>query len=167
MILQTRSAIIFLVLSVLVGSAQTCREQAAKNSSAANLNMRPAPGPSRNMSNQNSNKDPKGADEGVWGGLHVRLVLTSTGGEIEFDCAHGQLSEPLKGDARGRFDVAGTLVREGGPVRQEGTAGQRVRYSGRLDGDRMTLTLTLSDSNEKPDEFSLTRDNEGRLWKCK
>src|SRR5687767_11222722 len=98
MILQTNAAILFLVLAVLVGSSQTCREQAAKNSSAANLNNRPAQGPSTNMSNQNSNKkDPKGsADEGVWGGLHVRLVVTSSGGEIEFDCAHGQLSEPLK-----------------------------------------------------------------------
>ncbi|HEX6728502.1 MAG TPA: hypothetical protein VF074_00750, partial [Pyrinomonadaceae bacterium] len=126
------------------------------------------PGSTANMSNQNSNKDESTPNaEVVWGGQHVRLVLTSRGGEIEFDCAHGELNEPLKLDEQGQFSVAGTLVREGGPTRQDGPAGKPARYSGRVEGNKMTLTVTLGDSNEKPDEFSLTRGSGGRLWKCK
>jgi hypothetical protein len=164
MILQTRLAISLLSISVLVGSGQTCREHSS-NSNAINGST---PTSVANMSNQNTKKESKpNAEEGVWGGPHVRLVITSNGGEIEFDCGHGQLNEPLKRDAQGRFDVAGTFVREAGPVRQEETSGKPARYSGRIEGDIMTLTLTLSDSNEKPDEFSLTRGSDGRLWKCK
>jgi hypothetical protein len=120
------------------------------------------------MSNQNSNKDESKQNpvRGLWGGLHVRLVLNESGGEIEFDCAHGAIREPLKPDREGRFSVAGTFYREGGPTRSD-EAGLPARYSGRIEGDRMTLTLTLKDSNEKPDEFMLTRGNEGRLRKCK
>lgn len=122
------------------------------------------------MSNQNSSKNESNpnADEVVWGGPHVRLVLTSGGAEIEFDCAHGEIKEPLKRDEQGRFNVAGTFVREGGPVRSdESSAVRPARYSGRVEGDKMTLTVTLTDSNEKLDEFSLTRGSDGRLWKCK
>ena len=75
----------------------------------------------------------------------------------------------MKGDVQGRFDLPGTFVRErGGPVRSDETASSEpVRYSGRIDGDKMTLTITLADSDQKLDEFSLTRGSDGRLWKCK
>jgi hypothetical protein len=162
MILQTRLAILLLSISVLVGSGQTCREQSSNSNANGST-----PASVANMSIQNTKKESKpNAEEGVWGGPHVRLVLTLSGGEIEFDCGHGLLNEPLKRDAQGRFAVAGTFVREGGPVRQEESAGKPARYSGRIEGDSMTLTLTLSDSNE-PDEFTLTRGSDGRLWKCK
>jgi hypothetical protein len=157
-----------LVLSVLVGSGQTCRDHSAKNVAVTNVNNVATPGSTGNMSNQNSNKDESKTDaEVVWGGRHVRLVITSRGGEIEFDCAHGEIKEPLKRDAQGRFDVAGTFVREGGPVRHDESGGRPARYSGKVEGDKMTLTVTLTDSNEKLDEFSLTRGSDGHLWKCK
>lgn len=159
MILQTRVAILFLVSSVLVGSGQTCRGHTAKT----RVNNASTPSSSANMSNQNKNES-----DVVWGGPHVRLVLTSTGGEIEFDCAHGEIKDSLKRDEQGRFSVAGTFVREGGPVRSdESSASRPALYAGRIEGDKMTLTITLTDSNEKLEEFSLTRGSEGRLWKCK
>jgi len=169
MILHTRVAILLLVSSILAGSGQTCRDQSEKNVTAKNVNNMSTPSSTANMSNQNSNKDEaKPNAEVVWGGPHVRLVLTSRGGEIEFDCAHGQLKDSLKRDEQGHFNVAGTFVREGGPTRaDESEAGRPARYSGRIEGDKMTLTVTLTDSNESVDEFSLTRGSEGRLRKCK
>ena len=120
------------------------------------------------MTNENKN-DGVPAEETVWGGPHIRIVLTSKGAEVEFDCAHGEIKAQVKGDAQGRFDLPGTFVRErGGPVRSDETASSEpARYSGRIDGDKMTLTLTLADSGQKLDEFSLTRGSDGRLWKCK
>lgn len=55
---------------------------------------------------------------GTWGADHVALEVTADGGRIEYDCAHGELSEPLRLDRDGRFDVTGTHTLEhGGPVR--------------------------------------------------
>src|SRR5687767_3405246 len=116
MILQRKAAILSVVLSVIVGSGQTCREQSA-NSSSSNAINGSTPNSVANMSNQNKNEPNPNTVEVVWGGPHVRLVLTSNGGEIEFDCAHGEIREPLKLSEQGRFSVAGTFVREGGPIR--------------------------------------------------
>jgi hypothetical protein len=166
MILQTRVAVFLLITGIFVCSGQTCREHSAKNSAAPNVsNVSNANSPAI-MSNQNQNKTT--TEKVVWGGPHVRLVLTSNGGEVEFDCAHGVIKEPLKLNEQGRFAVVGSFVREGGPTRSdESESGRPARYSGRVEGDKMLLTVTLTDSNENLDEFSLTRGSDGRLWKCK
>jgi hypothetical protein len=120
------------------------------------------------MTNENKSESVP-TEETVWGGPHIRIVLTSKGAEVEFDCAHGEIKELVKGDAQGRFDLPGTFVRErGGPVRSDETeSGEAVRYSGRIEGDKMFLSLTLADSKQKLDDFTLTRGSDGRLWKCK
>jgi hypothetical protein len=106
--------------------------------------------------------------EGTWGGNHVRLRVTASGGDIEFDCAHGELSEALKLDAEGRFDVAGTLTREGGPIRLDvPRTGRAARYTGRVEGQTMTLTVKFDDKNQEAQALALTRGSEGRLWKCR
>jgi hypothetical protein len=103
---------------------------------------------------------------GEWGGQHVRLTVAPAGGVIEFDCAHGTLDQPLDLDAEGRFDVQGTLVAEGGPVREDETANARAsRYRGQSDGQRMTLEVTL-EGGEAAGTFSLTRGGRARLVKC-
>ena len=103
---------------------------------------------------------------GAWGGEHVRLTVTDSGGTVEFDCAHGTVDSPLAVDAEGRFDVAGTLVREGGPVREGGEEPpQRVKYAGRTDGRTMTLELH-SAAGESLGSFQLERGKRAVLLKC-
>ena len=103
---------------------------------------------------------------GSWGGEHVRLTVSDTGGNVEFDCAHGTLDAPLKVDTEGRFDVPGSLVREGGPVMpgREGDK-QSVRYSGRLDGSSMDLNL-LAEAGDSMGSFRLKLGDRGKLLKC-
>ena len=104
---------------------------------------------------------------GEWGGEHVRLTVEPAGGTIEFDCAHGTLGQPLDLDAAGRFDVRGTLVAEGGPVRPDETENTRpARYRGETDGQRLTLEVTL-EGGEAAGTFSLTRGGRARLVKCR
>ena len=166
MIFQSRVTIVIAALLFFAetGSSGSCGNQRSKVSSTpvANSNSSPV------MTNENKSESLP-ADETVWGGPHVRLVITSKGAEVEFDCAHGEIKAPVKGDAQGRFDLPGTFVRErGGPIRSDDAAtGEPARYSGRIEGDKMTLTLTLADSNQKLDDFTLTRGSDGRLWKCK
>jgi hypothetical protein len=166
MIFQTRLTIVILFISLFAetGSSASCGDRRGKTSPPANTNANTSPA----MNTENKNQ-PVPSTETVWGGLHVRLVITSGGAEVEFDCAHGEIKVPLKADAQGHFDLPGTFVRErGGPARADETeSGEPVRYSGRIEGDKMSLTITLSSNNEKLDDFSLTRGNQGRLFKCK
>jgi hypothetical protein len=104
---------------------------------------------------------------GVWGGDHIRIEVTDGGAAIEFDCAHGSVDGKILVDGSGRFSVAGTYYHEhGGPVREgEGSNGQPVRLAGRVGGSLMSLTVTRG--REKIGTYSLTRDSEGRVFKCR
>lgn len=105
---------------------------------------------------------------GTWGGEHVRLVVETGGAQVEFDCARGTLEGPLVLDARGRFVVRGTYVREFGPIRlNRPRPSVPTRYEGRLSGRTLTLTVTPEGSEESVGTFTLARGSEGRLRKCR
>lgn len=105
---------------------------------------------------------------GMWGGEHVALDITADRGRIEYDCAHGDLAGSLEVDRGGRFDVTGTHTPEhGGPVRgDEKPISRPARYAGRVEGGRMTLTVTLTDTGDILGTFTLTQGVAGRLTKC-
>lgn len=104
---------------------------------------------------------------GVWGGTHIRFEVTDDGARIEYDCAHGTIEGKILVDNAGRFNVAGAHYREhGGPVREgEGSSGQPVRFTGRVGGSLMSLTVTRG--RETIGTYNLTRGSEGRIFKCR
>jgi hypothetical protein len=106
---------------------------------------------------------------GVWGGKHIRFEVTDNGATVEFDCAQATAEGRIVVDRAGRFSVAGTYNEEhGGPVRSdESSAGVPVRFSGRVGGSLMTLTITRAGTREAIGTFALTRDRETRLVKCR
>jgi hypothetical protein len=108
-----------------------------------------------------------GADTvGRWGGAHVALTLTDSGGTIEYDCAHGGLQASVRPDRQGRFEVGGVHVREhGGPVRVGDVPDSiPARYAGRIVGNRMSLLVLVRRDTLGP--FDLRRGAEPRLFKC-
>jgi hypothetical protein len=106
---------------------------------------------------------------GVWGGEHIRLEVTEAGAQVEYDCAHGAIERKITTDRRGRFDVSGTHVEErGGPVRQGASrAAYAVRFTGRIDGKRMRLTIRRSDNKSLIGTFTLMHGQEAFLVKCR
>jgi hypothetical protein len=119
----------------------------------------------------NRTNEAAGGDDvaaGMWGGEHVRLEVSGDGAEVEFDCAHGRIKGRLRPGADGRFDAAGTFVAErGGPVREGAREeGRPARYSGRVRGKTMTLSVRLTDSDEDLGTFTLTHGREAELVKC-
>jgi hypothetical protein len=104
---------------------------------------------------------------GAWGGEHVILQVSKNGAEVEFDCAHGQITQAIALDKRGGFDVPGTFTPDhGGPVRRdEITSPSPARYSGHVHGDAMSLTVTVG--KEEVGTFSLTRNSHPNLRKCR
>ena len=103
---------------------------------------------------------------GAWGGEHIVLKVSEKSAEVEFDCAHGQVMQPITLDKRGDFDAGGTFTPEhGGPVRRDETpTSASARYSGHVDGDTMSLTVTLG--TEKVGTYALVRGSRPRLTKC-
>lgn len=142
------------------GSDGTSRVEAGQRRRAA----RRAPG--KRMSKRKKERE---VIEGMWGGAHVRLNVRAGGAELEFDCAHGEIGEPLKTDAEGRFDLPGTFTRQGpGPIRVGLTPAARpARYVGRVEGRTMTFSMKFTDREQETETFTLTRGSEGRLWKCR
>jgi hypothetical protein len=104
---------------------------------------------------------------GSWGGGHIILEVSEQGAEAEFDCAHGQVTQPIILNEHGDFDVAGTFTAEhGGPVRRdENPVAAPARYSGHVDGDAMSLTVTIG--KDKVGVFTLTRGSLPNLTKCR
>src|SRR5438874_8549559 len=104
---------------------------------------------------------------GTWGGEHVILDVSKNGAVLEFDCAHGQIDQPLILDKKGRFDVRGTFTPEhGGPVRRdEITPSSAARYSGQVKGDVMTLKVV--GGGVDVGIFTLNRGTHPLLRKCR
>jgi hypothetical protein len=106
---------------------------------------------------------------GVWGGQHIRAEVTDSGADIEFDCAHGTIDQPIVLDGKGSFDVKGKFTPErGGPVRRDEKSNDRlVRYVGQVKDQELTLTITNAGTKETIDSFTLTHGSDGRIMKCR
>jgi hypothetical protein len=88
---------------------------------------------------------------------------------LEFDCAHGNVLEPIKANAKGEFAARGTYTPEhGGPIRRDNPPRDLpATYQGTIDGDTMRLEVLLVDKDHQPEPFTLTRGKAGRLMKCR
>ena len=107
--------------------------------------------------------------EGSWGGVGIALDVTASGARVELDCAHGTIDAPLALDPEGGFDLPGTLVRERpGPVRmdEEEKPGVPVRYSGRLEGETLTLRIAQPNAPRPTRPLTAERGKSPRLRKC-
>ncbi len=112
-----------------------------------------------------------GGNEGseAWGGRHISLHMTASGASIEFDCAQGSITEPIKANAAGEFSVAGTYTPElGGPVRKDNPPrALPATYKGTITGNTMHLEVVLADKTQQPTPFVLTKGSQGRVVKCR
>ena len=105
----------------------------------------------------------------IWGGEHVRIEFNDSEARVDFDCAHGTITDPLKIDSEGRFALNGTYVREGpGPIRLNAPrVSQPAHYSGTIKGEEMSLSVTLNNNSQDLGTFTLRRGSEGLLRKCR
>jgi hypothetical protein len=106
--------------------------------------------------------------KGIWGGNHISMEVTEAGAQIDYDCAHGTISEPVKIDSNGKFSAKGLHFRErGGPIREGSEErGEPVVYSGTTDGKTATFTVTYSATDEIIGTFTLSHGKAGRVTKC-
>jgi hypothetical protein len=81
--------------------------------------------------------DGRGAAAGTWGGDTLILEVVADGADLEFECARGRITKPLKLDRHSDFDLPGTFSPEGhGPIRDGPAADKtKTQYQGHIDGD--------------------------------
>jgi hypothetical protein len=105
---------------------------------------------------------------GTWGGEHLNLNVTATGARLEFDCAQGTIDQAITLDAHNAFNVSGTYTQEhGGPIRiDEQPNGRPARYTGRVEGERLTLTITLADTQKSLGTYTLVHGQTARIFRC-
>lgn len=105
---------------------------------------------------------------GAWGGDHIALSVTADGATLEYDCATGLIDGAVAPDGEGRFQARGTHdIGQGGPARQDEVPDRHpAGYQGRITGDSMTLTVTLTDVGALVGTFQLTRGAAPRIVRC-
>ncbi|MEP7346653.1 MAG: hypothetical protein ABI877_15385 [Gemmatimonadaceae bacterium] len=110
---------------------------------------------------------PDGMLLGAWGGVHLQLVADSSGGRLTYDCATGVIDLPVMVE-NGRLHATGThSPGHGGPIRVgEEPVKLPARYDGELSGDKLTLTVTLTDTGQQLGVYQLRRGNPGQILAC-
>ena len=153
----------FAVLMLLQGS--TCNSSRPENNSVPVKGKQSEPMPARSAPSPN----PRALANGGWGGPNIALIVNETRAEINYACAHGSITERIVPDGEGKFVVKGFHVAErGGPIRHdEDQSGQAALYEGTIDGETMTLTVSLTGNKEKVGTFTLTRGKVGALRRCR
>src|SRR5712664_3657676 len=103
-----------------------------------------------------------------WGGDHVRMEVTRSGAELEFDCATGTITDAMP-ETEGAFSLKGTFTPErGGPTRDANTSRTvDANYSGTIKNDTMTLRVVMGGQDQEAATYVLVKGREGRLMKCR
>jgi hypothetical protein len=153
------AALLMAALPVVV-AAQTGKSKTSNRKKIAAQKPKPKPKPG------------KGTKMTVaeWGGRGIGLTMDEQTGRynVEMDCAHGTISQALTLDANGRFDAAGTFTQERpGPVRLDRPDNtKKARYSGKVEGDTMTLEIKADGEKEAIGSFTLKANVRPRIVKC-
>lgn len=105
---------------------------------------------------------------GTWGGQGISMEVTDSGATLDFDCASGAITEAIALDNAGKFSVKGRFApHRPGPTREDDdNQGQPATYSGVVDGENLTLTITLTKNSEKVGDFTLGHGKMGRIRRC-
>jgi hypothetical protein len=94
---------------------------------------------------------------GSWGGREASLVLTPSGGQVSYTCGAGTIDSAWTLSPGGRLLGSGQHFFGGGPVPPQGRPAHPARYDGLVQGDDLTLTVTLTDLDLTLGPFHLVR----------
>ena len=116
----------------------------------------------------NLQEDDTNAASEVWGGQDVRLRINAQGAIVEFDCADGKISQPIKPDANGEFMAHGTYTpNRFGPIRKDDPSREMPAiYKGKISGDTVHLQVIFENKQMQLPPFTLTKGKSGHVVRC-
>ena len=101
---------------------------------------------------------------GTWGGENAALIADDTSAHVHIGCTYGNIKQAIVPDEDGRFDVPGVQNITAHPV-DLGVL-HPARFSGRIVGSQMTLTVTLTDTTVTLGPVQLQYGKEPRMGPC-
>jgi hypothetical protein len=102
----------------------------------------------------------------TWGGDHVRLDVTKTGADLDFDCAHGTITGAIP--ETGTFKLKGTFTPErSGPARDDAPRDVPATYAGTITQDSMALRIEVDGNTKDALTYMLSRGSMGKVRKCR
>ncbi len=101
---------------------------------------------------------------GTWGGDNAGLNATDSSALVHIGCTVGDIHQPLVAGPSGRFDVPGLYNITAFPVYRG--PDHPARFSGRIVGRVMSLTVTLTDTAVTLGPVRLTFGEEPRMGPC-
>ena len=101
---------------------------------------------------------------GTWGGENAGLIATDSSAHVHIGCTLGETRGPIRVDADGRFEVEGTYNVDAYPVDRGIT--HPARFSGRVVGNSMTLSVALTDTARVLGPVTLVYGKEPRMGVC-
>ena len=111
-----------------------------------------------------SPSDPITEIKGTWGGDDAGLIASDTSAHVHIGCTLGDTSVPIRPDAAGRFDVAGTYNIDAYPV-DRGII-HPARFTGSVSGNELTITVTLTDIGTQLGPVKLVKGKEPKMGPC-
>lgn len=100
---------------------------------------------------------------GIWGGEQVVLTIGTDQAVLRLGCAEGHFPAPRIVGENDRFAQTGSLTRHGGGPSTADERPLAASYEGKLQGDRLTLTVRQGSS---VDTYTLTRGVQSKVIRC-
>jgi len=104
--------------------------------------------------------------QGNWGGQDANVILTGSGGTVEYGCGLAVLDQSWTVSPSGVFSATAQHYTEGGPVPIGGTPPHPARIDGQVHGNLLTFTETLTDLNQSLGPFTVERGKVVQLVRC-
>jgi hypothetical protein len=101
---------------------------------------------------------------GVFGGEHAQLTLDAQGGQLDFDCAAGTITEPLRLGADGLFALHGTYLQGSGVELPDPPKPVDAIYAGTLVGNTISLQIFTPSGVLGP--FRLIKNATATIFHC-
>ena len=94
------------------------------------------------------------------------MVLSRTGGSVNYQCGAGTIDSTWTLTADGTFTGTGLHYFGGGPVPSGGRQPHPARYVGHVTDDRLALSVVLTDLDQTLGPFQMVRDGPGVTELC-
>jgi len=101
---------------------------------------------------------------GTWGGDNAGMIVAGNDVHVHIACTLGNVVGPIHPDASGRFEATGTYNVDAYPVDRGIT--HPARFSGRIVGKTMTLTVSLTDTGQVLGPVTLVYGEEPKMGPC-
>jgi hypothetical protein len=101
---------------------------------------------------------------GTWGGENAGLIVNGNDVHVHIGCTLGDAVGPIVTDANGRFEFSGTYNVDAYPVSRGIT--HPATFSGQIDGQAMTLTVSLTDTARVLGPVNLVYGKEPKMGPC-